>query len=84
MLKSFLGYLRRVGASASILLNVTFLLGDYSQTFCARNFEWFLEGKWNLVEILDVLLGKDHCYNDFLTYRQIKKVIDRRKLEKME
>ena len=56
----FIKYLTRVGVATSVLLNV--LIGGASnQTFSARNFQWKREGKFNIVWLIDYLLGKDHC-----------------------
>ena len=53
-------YLTRVGLAMSVLLNV--LIGGASnQTFSARNFQWKREGKFNIVWLIDYLLGKNHC-----------------------
>ena len=53
-------YLERVGIALSVLLNV--LLGGYSgQTFSARNWEWKRNGKINIVFLIDLMLGRDHC-----------------------
>ena len=53
-------YLTRVGVAMSVLFNV--LTGGASnQTFSARNWQWKKDGKFNLVWIIDKLVGKDHC-----------------------
>ena len=47
-----LKYIARIGIALSVLLNVT--MGGYSnQTFSARNWSWYREGKWNLVWFID-------------------------------
>ena len=53
-------YLTRIGVAMSVLFNV--LTGGASnQTFSARNWQWKKDGKFNLVWIIDKILGKDHC-----------------------
>lgn len=53
-------YLKRVLIALSVLLNVV-LGGDNNQTFSARNYHWHKNGKPNLVPVIDMLLGKNHC-----------------------
>jgi hypothetical protein len=53
-------YLKRVGISLSVLLNVL-LGGDSNQAFSARNHLWKRQGKFNLCIPIDFMLGKDHC-----------------------
>jgi hypothetical protein len=56
----FLRYLNRVGVAMSVLFNV--LTGGASnQTFSARNWQWKKDKKYNLVWLIDLLLGKGHC-----------------------
>ena len=53
-------YVRRVLIALSVLLNV--LLGGHSnQTFSARNWQWKREKRFNLVFLIDFMLGKNHC-----------------------
>ncbi len=53
-------YLTRTGVAMSVLFNV--LTGGASnQTFSARNWQWKKDGKFNLVWIIDKILGKGHC-----------------------
>ena len=53
-------YITRVGVAMSVLFNV--LTGGASnQTFSARNWQWKKNGKFNLVWLIDILLGKGHC-----------------------
>lgn len=59
-------YFVRVGIALSVLLNV--ILGGYSnQTFSARNYGWLLEGKPNLVFLIDMIFFKEesHCLNSW-------------------
>ena len=64
-------YLYRVGIALSVLLNV--LLGGYSnQTFSARNWQWKRDGKFNLVFLIDFVLGEQHCMNSW-SYWRIRK-----------
>lgn len=53
-------YLERVGIALSVLVNVI-IGGASNQTFSARNWQWKKDNKPNLVWVLDMLIGKDHC-----------------------
>ena len=53
-------YLTRIMIVLSVLLNVI-LGGRLNQTFSARNWEWKRNGKFNIVRLLDTLLGQGHC-----------------------
>jgi len=56
----FLKYLNRVGVAMSVLFNV--LTGGASnQTFSARNWQWKKDKKYNLVWLIDLVIGKGHC-----------------------
>jgi hypothetical protein len=60
-------YFVRVGIALSVLLNV--ILGGYSnQAFSARNYAWHLEGKPNLVFLIDAMFFREenHCMNSWL------------------
>jgi hypothetical protein len=55
-------YVLRILITLSVLLNV--ILGGYSnQTFSARNWAWKLEGKPNIVWLIDAIFSFDpnHC-----------------------
>lgn len=53
-------YARRVLIALSVLLNV--LLGGHSnQTFSARNWQWKRDKRFNLVFLIDFMLGQNHC-----------------------
>jgi hypothetical protein len=57
-------YIIRLLITLSVLLNV--ILGGYSnQTFSARNWAWKLEGKPNIVWLIDAIFilfnDPDHC-----------------------
>jgi hypothetical protein len=53
-------YLNRVGVAMSVLFNV--LTGGASnQTFSARNWQWKKDKKYNLVWLIDLVIGKGHC-----------------------
>lgn len=55
-----LKYLNRVGVAMSVLFNV--LTGGASnQTFSARNWQWKKDKKYNLVWLIDLVIGKGHC-----------------------
>lgn len=53
-------YLFRVGIAVSILINVI-LGGRSNQTFSARNYQRKIDHKTNIVYLIDMILGKDHC-----------------------
>ena len=61
-------YLNRVVTALSVLLNVL-LGGGNNQTFSARNYEWKRLGKYNIVWLIDLLLGKDHCLECWAYWR---------------
>jgi hypothetical protein len=71
-------YLNRVGIALSVLLNV--LLGGHSnQTFSARNYEWHLQGKWNMVAFIDFFSllfyrEEDHCATSWAYWVARRKV----------
>lgn len=55
-----LKYLNRVGVAMSVLFNV--LTGGASnQTFSARNWQWKKDKRYNLVWLIDLMIGKGHC-----------------------
>lgn len=64
-------YLERVGIAVSVLLNVV-SGGASNQTFSARNWQWKKQGRWNIVWLIDLLLGKGHCVQCWV-YWQIRK-----------
>lgn len=55
-----LRYLMRVGTATSVWFNVV-TGGASNQTFSARNWHWAKQGKWNMVWLIDLILGEDHC-----------------------
>ena len=61
-------YLFRVGIALSILINVI-LGGKSNQTFSARNYQREREGKRNVVEVIDKMLGEDHCLMCWTNWR---------------
>ena len=70
-------YFERLGIALSVLLNV--LLGGYSnQTFSARNYAWKLDGKPNIVWLIDIMFWFDpnHCL-DAWSYWIVRKDITR-------
>ena len=61
--KAVLKYVERIGIALSVLLNVI-LGGRSNQTFSARNWGWKIEGRPNLVWLIDCLFSKkedNHC-----------------------
>ena len=61
-------YLSRLLTALSVLLNVL-LGGTNNQTFSARNYEWKRLGKYNIVWLIDALLGQDHCLECWAYWR---------------
>lgn len=60
-------YLVRICVAMSVLFNV--LTGGASnQTFSARNWQWRREGRFNLVWIIDNILGKYHCVESWVDW----------------
>lgn len=59
-------YLVRVGTVLSIAFNVIVLFGPSNQTTSARNWQWKREGKFNLVRLIDRVLGKEHCLESWV------------------
>jgi hypothetical protein len=61
-------YINRVGVALSVLFNV--LTGGASnQTFSARNWDWKKQGRWNIVWLIDAVLGKDHCVECWIYWK---------------
>jgi len=61
-------YLNRVLIALSILINVI-LGGKLNQTFSARNYQRRKDNKKNLVFLIDMLLGQDHCLLCWVNFR---------------
>ncbi len=53
-------YAMRMLIATSILINVL-TGGPSNQTFSARNWGWKKVGKPNIVWVIDILLGAQHC-----------------------
>ena len=53
-------YFTRVGTALSVLFNVV-IGGPSNQTFSARNWQWKKDKKFNLVWVIDLMLGSGHC-----------------------
>lgn len=53
-------YWFRVVTAISVLINVV-LGGSNNQTFSARNWQWKRDKRFNIVWLIDVVLGKGHC-----------------------
>lgn len=68
-------YFERVGIALSILLNVI-LGGPSNQTFSARNYRWQMQGKWNLVWLIDGLMfwDPDHCFHSWIYYKTTRDI----------
>ncbi len=65
-------YFSRIGTALSILFNVI-VGGRSNQTFSARNYERKLNGKTNLVWLIDSIFfwEKDHCYRSWSYWERI-------------
>ena len=72
-MKNIIKYIKRVGISISILLNVI-LGGASNQTLSARNYSRMKEGKKNAVWLIDKIFfyEEDHCMNSW-TYWILRK-----------
>ena len=44
------------------------LLGDPDQTFSTRNWVWKKQNKFNLVFIIDTILGQGHCMESWIKW----------------
>ena len=53
-------YLSNLSDATSVLLNVA-LGGEPNQTFAARMWQRKKNSKFNIVIILDLIFGRDHC-----------------------
>jgi hypothetical protein len=53
-------YWFRVITAISVLINVV-LGGSNNQTFSARNWQWKRDRRFNIVWLIDVVLGRGHC-----------------------
>jgi len=53
-------YLKRILISLSVVMNVI-LGGSLNQTLSARNWDWKKRGLPNIVWLIDLILGADHC-----------------------
>lgn len=66
-----LRYIERVGIALSVLFNV--LTGGASnQTFSARNWDWKKRKLPNMVFVIDLLLGKEHCLTCWVWWKTRK------------
>ena len=64
-------YIERVGIALSVLFNV--LTGGASnQTFSARNWAWKKRKLPNMVFVIDLLLGKEHCLTCWVWWKTRK------------
>lgn len=68
-------YLERVGIALSVLLNVL-LGGQSNQTFSARNYYWKLNGRYNIVWLIDAIFffDKDHCLMSWIYWKTAKDI----------
>lgn len=66
-------YIIRVGIAISVLINVV-LGGPSNQTFSARNYNWKLKGKPNIVFLIDKMFwfDKNHCLNSWVYWKTAK------------
>lgn len=61
-------YLFRVLKALSVLLNVI-AGGPSGQTFSARNWAWKKQNRHNIVRLIDLVLGKDHCARSWVEWQ---------------
>ena len=66
-------YIIRIGIALSVLLNVL-LGGSSNQTFSARNYKWKIQGKYNIVWLIDRIFWFDphHCMVSYIYWRTSK------------
>ena len=60
-------YCMRVLISLSMLVNVV-LGGRVHQPFSARNWQWKKNKKYNLVFLIDLCYGEDHCMHSWIRW----------------
>ena len=60
-------YCLRVLISLSMLLNVL-TGGRVHQPFSARNWQWKKNKKYNLVFLIDLCYGEDHCMHSWIRW----------------
>ena len=65
-------YLKRIFIALSVLLNVT-LGGCNNQTFSARNYQWKKDRRMNIVRLIDLFLGENHCLECWVYWKVRKK-----------
>lgn len=72
-MKAVSDYIERVAIALDILINVI-LGGPSNQTFSARNYYWQLNGKPNIVWLIDILFWWDkyHCWHSWVYYKTTK------------
>jgi hypothetical protein len=64
-------YIKDVCVATSVLLNVV-LGGELNQSFAARMWQRKKDNKLNIVFILDLFFGRDHCVYEWVTWRVLK------------
>ena len=65
-------YLKRCLTAFSVLLNVL-LGGANNQTFSARNYEWQKQKRFNIVFLIDLVIGKGHCLECWVYWKVRRK-----------
>jgi hypothetical protein len=65
-------YLKRCLIAFSVLLNVL-LGGANNQTFSARNYEWQKRNRFNIVFLIDLMIGRGHCLECWVYWKVRKK-----------
>ncbi len=65
-------YWFRVVTAVSVLINVV-LGGSNNQTFSARNWQWKRDKRFNIVWLIDVVLGKGHCCECWVYWKTRRK-----------
>jgi len=65
-------YWFRVITAISVLINVV-LGGSNNQTFSARNWQWKRDKRFNIVWLIDVVLGKGHCTECWVYWKTRRK-----------
>lgn len=65
-------YWFRVITAISVLINVV-LGGSNNQTFSARNWQWKRDKRFNIVWLIDVVLGEGHCAECWVYWKTRRK-----------
>ena len=68
-------YCLRILISLSMLLNVL-TGGRVHQPFSARNWQWKKNKKYNLVFLIDLCYGEDHCMHSWIRWTTRQEIVN--------